>query len=88
MLTAVSIATLIASRSFIAWFRAEDVWELYDVDEEFSQTNHLAAQNPAKLSRPSEGCSRFAPALGSGRPALAGSSRSFTRCLRLRPEGQ
>ena len=28
---------------------AEDVWELYHVDEDFSQTNDLAASNPAKL---------------------------------------
>lgn len=28
---------------------AEDVWELYNVDEDFSQTNDLAASNPAKL---------------------------------------
>ena len=28
---------------------AEDVWELYNVNEDFSETNDLAAQNPAKL---------------------------------------
>ncbi len=28
---------------------ADDVWELYNVDEDFSQTNDLAASNPAKL---------------------------------------
>ena len=28
---------------------AEDVWELYNVDEDFSETNDLAASNPAKL---------------------------------------
>ena len=28
---------------------AADVWELYNVDEDFSQTNDLAASNPAKL---------------------------------------
>jgi arylsulfatase len=28
---------------------AEDVWELYHVDEDFSETNDLAASNPAKL---------------------------------------
>ncbi len=28
---------------------AEDVWELYNVNEDFSQANNLAAQNPAKL---------------------------------------
>lgn len=27
----------------------DDVWELYKVDEDFSQANNLAAQNPAKL---------------------------------------
>jgi arylsulfatase len=27
----------------------EDVWELYNVDEDFSQANDLAAKNPAKL---------------------------------------
>jgi len=27
----------------------EDVWELYNVDEDFSQANNLAAQNPEKL---------------------------------------
>lgn len=27
----------------------DDVWELYNVDEDFSQANNLAAQNPAKL---------------------------------------
>jgi arylsulfatase len=27
----------------------EDVWELYKVDEDFSQANNLAAQNPARL---------------------------------------
>lgn len=27
----------------------EDVWELYNVDEDFSQANNLAAANPAKL---------------------------------------
>ena len=27
----------------------DDVWELYNVDEDFSQANDLAAQNPAKL---------------------------------------
>ncbi|MES2438029.1 MAG: arylsulfatase [Verrucomicrobiota bacterium] len=28
---------------------ADDVWELYHVDEDFSQANNLAATNPAKL---------------------------------------
>ena len=28
---------------------AEDIWELYNVDEDFSETNDLAASNPAKL---------------------------------------
>jgi hypothetical protein len=28
---------------------AEDVWELYNVNEDFSQANNLAEQNPAKL---------------------------------------
>ncbi len=27
----------------------KDVWELYDLNEDFSETNDLAAQNPAKL---------------------------------------
>jgi arylsulfatase len=27
----------------------DDVWELYDVDKDFSEANDLAAQNPAKL---------------------------------------
>jgi arylsulfatase len=27
----------------------DDVWELYNVDEDFSQANNLAAQNPKKL---------------------------------------
>jgi arylsulfatase len=29
---------------------AEDVWELYNVDEDFSESTDLAAQNPAKLA--------------------------------------
>ena len=28
---------------------AEDIWELYNVNEDFSQANNLASQNPAKL---------------------------------------
>jgi arylsulfatase len=28
---------------------SEDVWELYNVDEDFSQANNLASQNPEKL---------------------------------------
>ena len=28
---------------------ADDIWELYHVDEDFSETNDLAASNPAKL---------------------------------------
>ena len=28
---------------------ADDIWELYNVDEDFSETNDLAASNPAKL---------------------------------------
>ena len=28
---------------------AEDIWELYNVNEDFSQANNLAEQNPAKL---------------------------------------
>jgi arylsulfatase len=28
---------------------AEDVWELYNIDEDFSQANNLAAKNPEKL---------------------------------------
>ena len=28
---------------------AEDVWELYNVDEDFSESTDLAASNPAKL---------------------------------------
>ena len=28
---------------------AEDIWELYNVDEDFSETNDLAKSNPAKL---------------------------------------
>lgn len=28
---------------------ADDAWELYNVDEDFSQANNLAKQNPAKL---------------------------------------
>src|SRR5207249_9566028 len=27
----------------------DDVWELYNVDEDFSEANNLAAKNPAKL---------------------------------------
>ncbi len=44
-----------ATRHSIPWLLAEnpplanDVWELYKVDEDFSQANNLAAQNPAKL---------------------------------------
>jgi arylsulfatase A-like enzyme len=30
---------------------ADDVWELYDVDGDFSQANDLAAANPAKLAQ-------------------------------------
>jgi arylsulfatase len=28
---------------------SDDVWELYNIDQDFSQANNLAAQNPAKL---------------------------------------
>ena len=28
---------------------SEDVWELYNVDKDFSQADNLAEQNPAKL---------------------------------------
>jgi arylsulfatase A-like enzyme len=44
-----------ATRHSIPWLLAEtpplasDVWELYKVDEDFSQANNLAAQNPTKL---------------------------------------
>jgi arylsulfatase len=44
-----------ATRHSIPWLIAplppvkDDVWELYHVDEDFSQANDLAAQNPAKL---------------------------------------
>ena len=44
-----------ATRHSIPWVMAklppltEDVWELYHVDEDFSQANDLAAENPDKL---------------------------------------
>ncbi len=44
-----------ATRHSIPWVMAklpalsEDVWELYNVNEDFSQANNLAASNPAKL---------------------------------------
>ncbi len=44
-----------ATRHSIPWLIVElppfdkDVWELYHVDEDFSQANNLAAQNPRKL---------------------------------------
>ena len=44
-----------ATRHSIPWLLVEnpplshDVWELYDVDRDFSQANDLAAQNPNKL---------------------------------------
>jgi len=44
-----------ATRHSIPWVMAklppltEDVWELYHVDEDFSQANNLAAENPEKL---------------------------------------
>jgi arylsulfatase len=44
-----------ATRHSIPWLMAEmpplkdDVWELYNVDQDFSQAEDLAAQNPAKL---------------------------------------
>jgi arylsulfatase A-like enzyme len=44
-----------ATRHSIPWLVAklplvkDDVWELYNVDEDFSQANDLAQQNPAKL---------------------------------------
>jgi len=44
-----------ATRHSIPWLAAslppvaEDRWELYNIDEDFSQANDLAAQNPAKL---------------------------------------
>jgi arylsulfatase len=44
-----------ATRHSIPWLMVElppfdqDVWELYHVDEDFSQANNLAAQNPRKL---------------------------------------
>ncbi len=43
------------TRHSIPWVMAklppltEDVWELYNVDEDFSQANNLAAKNPEKL---------------------------------------
>jgi len=44
-----------ATRHSIPWLMvplppvADDVWELYKVDEDFSQANNLAAENPEKL---------------------------------------
>jgi arylsulfatase A-like enzyme len=44
-----------ATRHSIPWRLVEnpplsaDVWELYDIDQDFSQANDLAAQNPEKL---------------------------------------
>jgi arylsulfatase len=44
-----------ATRHSLPWLMvqlpplADDVWELYNVDEDFSQANNLAAQNPEKL---------------------------------------
>ena len=44
-----------ATRHSIPWLMvqlpplSEDVWELYNVDEDFSQANNLAAEYPAKL---------------------------------------
>jgi len=44
------------TRHSIPWLMApnppltEDVWELYNVDEDFSEANDLAAANPAKLA--------------------------------------
>jgi arylsulfatase len=46
-----------ATRHSIPWLMVplppvkDDVWELYHVDEDFSQANDLAAQNPAKLKQ-------------------------------------
>lgn len=44
-----------AARHSIPWLMvplpklSDDVWELYNVDEDFSQANNLASQNPKKL---------------------------------------
>ena len=44
-----------ATRHSIPWLMVplppvkDDVWELYNVDEDFSEADDLAAQNPAKL---------------------------------------
>ena len=44
-----------ATRHSIPWVMAqlphlaEDVWELYNVNEDFSQANNLASSNPEKL---------------------------------------
>ncbi|MBK9099259.1 MAG: arylsulfatase [bacterium] len=44
-----------AARHSIPWLLAQlpkfsdDVWELYNIDEDFSQANNLASQNPEKL---------------------------------------
>jgi arylsulfatase len=44
-----------ATRHSIPWLNVplpplkDDVWELYNVNEDFSEANNLAAQNPAKL---------------------------------------
>jgi arylsulfatase len=45
-----------ATRHSIPWLMTknppleDDVWELYNVEDDFSQTNNLAAENPEKLS--------------------------------------
>lgn len=46
---------VICTRQSIPWLMVplppvkDDVWELYHVEEDFSQANDLAKQNPAKL---------------------------------------
>jgi arylsulfatase len=39
-----------AGKELAGWDSAEDVWELYDLHDDFSQANDLSQQNPGKLA--------------------------------------
>ena len=40
----------------MSWTPDQDVWELYNIDDDFSQADNLAAKEPAKLAAMRELC--------------------------------
>ena len=59
------------------WDPDKDRWELYNLDEDFSEANDLAAKHPEKLARAARSCSGRRPRSTTSRRCSAGFAPFF-----------